>query len=184
MWSSARRDPTRPEVAPGMESERHTARASMRGMHVAAEVDLSPDQVHARIRNASERGLGASISAGRLRLEVGRRPLKLFLDRFPATLPTAAELAVRVAPSGSRVILRLMWGPLPAPFPRVVAALGVLLGLATLAAWPASAPARATAAFVAGAPTLALIYQSRGEKHLQAALGQVLGGATFSSQPH
>ena len=156
----------------------------MRAMHVGAQVSLSPDQVRARIRNASERGLGAPISAGRLRLEVGRRPPKLFLDRFPVTLPTAAELAVRAAPTGTRVVLRLMWGPLPAPFPRVVAAIGVLFGLWALVVWPGSGLGLAAAELLAGAPTLALIYQSRGEKHLQAALGQILDGATFRSQPH
>ena len=77
-----------------------------------------------------------------------------------------------------------MWGPLPAPFPRAVAAAGVLIGLLiaifsdrTIGNW-------LLAALVVFLPAAALLYQHVGERELQSQLSDMLDGAKFLPKPH
>ena len=152
-------------------------------MHVVADTSLAPSQVLAKLGGLrSPSGESPDHLAG-LRLEADRQPPKLFLAGSPITFPTAAELAVAEQAAGAEVVLRLMWGPLPAPFPRALAGAGLLLGGGVVALAPVSGLAWVVGLLLAGAPALALAYQAQGERRLQATLSQVLG-APFRSKPH
>jgi hypothetical protein len=113
-----------------------------------------------------------------------RRPPKFFLAGAPVTPPAAAEVAILEQSGGAEVVLRLMWGPLPAPFPRALAGAGLLLGL-LLAIFTDRSPGVWVLAFlVAILPGAALLYQQRGEQELQLQLSRLLDGARFTPKPH
>src|SRR5262245_53465524 len=94
-------------------------------MHVQTRTTLAPGEVEKKLR-ASER-------EGTLQWSLERKPPKVFLAT-PLPVAPAAELRIARDASGSEVILRLMWGPLPAPFPRALALAGLLLAL-VLTVW-------------------------------------------------
>jgi hypothetical protein len=150
-------------------------------MHVRAETSLTPEEVRARFSTLAPAGGAPSPP---LRYDAARQPPKFFLEASPVTLPPAAEVAVQGNGSGSSVVLRLMWGPLPAPFPRAVAGAGVLAALTLLAVMGPSVGSSPLAALAAGLPAAALWIQRRGERLLQAQLVRVLGSGPFEPQPH
>ena len=100
-------------------------------MHVRADSPIPAEEIRARLAGLAQRGVTAAAPHA-IALDSSRRPEKLFLRSFVLTIPPAAEIALQETEAGSSVVLRLMWGPLPAPFPRVVAAIGVLLAVAVL----------------------------------------------------
>jgi len=153
-------------------------------MHVHTQTPITPDEVRARFETAAKTSAIIDHPSRKLLYSTERRPPKFFLTGTPATLPAAAEVAIMEASHGTDVILRLMWGPLPAPFPRAMAATGIAIGL--LLAWFAgnSPVLWLLAALIAVLPVAALLYQKRGEQYLQSRLGELLGGAKFSPRPH
>jgi hypothetical protein len=163
-------------------------------MHVEATTRLIPREILARIANPrlveasearserSERRPDESASEA-LRCELQRDPPKVFLSGVPA-FPPAAELRIAPLPQGSHVILRLMWGPLPAPFPRALAAVGVLVALALIALFSTSPLWLAAAAVLVVLPAVALWRQRIGERRLQDHLSALLGDCRFSPRPH
>src|SRR5262245_46391334 len=153
-------------------------------MHVHATTPISPDQVKDRFEAAAEVADQESRRTRWLRYAQDRRPPKFFLSSVPVTLPAAAEVAVNPDGHGTHVVLRLMWGPLPAPFPRAVAAAGILLGLlfATLA--DRSLGSGIIASLLILLPLAALLYQRSGERELQAQLSRILGVPRFEPKPH
>jgi hypothetical protein len=131
-------------------------------MHVHTHTPLSPDQIRDRFD-------AASAGAGGRRLDYVdvRTPPKFFLRGLPVVPPAAAEVWVDEKGSGSEVVLRLMWGPLPAPFPRAVAGVGLLLAVLLLAFAPGT---WVLAALCLALPLGALLYQREGEQSLQSRL--------------
>lgn len=150
-------------------------------MHVHATTTLSAETVKARFEQV---GSADSESATPLRYAGERRPPKFFLNRMPVTPPAAAEVSITEKSSGADVVLRLMWGPLPAPFPRALAGIGLLLGLLILALSDRAMSSWILAAVFIVAPLTALLYQRQGERALQTSLSQILDGATFRPKPH
>ena len=153
-------------------------------MHVHATTPISPDQVKERFEAAAEVADQESCSTRWLRYAQDRRPPKFFLSSVPVTLPAAAEVAVNPDGHGTHVVLRLMWGPLPAPFPRAVAAAGILLGLLVWIVADRSMGSGIIASLLILLPLAALLYQRRGERELQAQLSRILGVQTFEPKPH
>ena len=150
----------------------------------SAKTALTPKKAQARFETSAEIGRVQSTSSGKLFYAKDRTPPKFFLAGAPVTPPAAAEVAINEQSGGAEVVLRLMWGPLPAPFPRALAGAGLLLGLLiaifsdrTVAAW-------ALAALVAVLPGLMLRYQQHGEQELQSQLSVLLDGARFTPKPH
>lgn len=145
-------------------------------MHVAA---LSP---HSRAEVVDRcAGLAASPGSGRLRYAAERRPPKFFLRGLPLVPPAAAEIALDSVASGTDVVLRLMWGALPAPFPRAMAAVAVLLALAGL--WLAPSLGWLWL-LLAALPLALLLYQRTGERRLQRQLAELLEADGFVPRAH
>lgn len=158
-------------------------------MHVATETKLTPEQVKDRfnnIRSSSETTTQEKIPGNSVNLSYDpkRTPPKFFLAGAPVTLPAAAEVAINDKTEGAEVVLRLMWGPLPAPFPRALAACGVLLCVLLMAFFSTVQPLWVIATLSAVLPVAALIYQMRGEKRLQTRLSELLDGVTFTPRAH
>lgn len=126
----------------------------------------------------------ASFDANHLRFDATRTPPKIFLTNSYLTFPPAAEVKVNEEEDGSEVILRLMWGPLPAPFPRAVAAAGVLFSLIYFALMEASLANSLIALFVAGIPLLWFLFQQRGEGILQKTLTKYLKNSNWAVHHH
>jgi hypothetical protein len=153
-------------------------------MHVHTKTGLTPKKVHARFEVSGEVGRDKCTSSGKLLYAKDRTPPKFFLAGAPVTPPAAAEVAILEQSGGAEVVLRLMWGPLPAPFPRALAGAGLLLGLLIAIFSDRSIGAWTAAAFFAVLPGLALLYQQRGERELQSQLSRLLDGARFTPKPH
>jgi len=147
-------------------------------MHVAAYTSLRPEQV-----NSAFQSPGASNRTG-LRFHAERSPPKFFLKHLPITLPAAAEVDIQRQSGGSTVVLRLMWGPLPAPFPRALAGAGLLGGVGLVALGSSSVLMLTLAGLLILFPTLALVYQKQGEARLQASLAGLIGSNGFLNTPH
>lgn len=153
-------------------------------MHVHAKTTLTPDTVRARFEASEKSGIEKPVHLRHLSYARDRRPTKFFLAGAPVTPPAAAEVAINEQSEGAEVVLRFMWGPLPAPFPRALAGAGLLLGLLIAIFSDRSIGAWAAAAFFAVLPGLALLYQQRGERELQSQLSRLLDGARFTPKPH
>lgn len=153
-------------------------------MHVHTKTALTPDTVRARFETMGKSGRESTTSSRGLHYEMDRRPPKFFLAGVPVTPPAAAEVAILEQSGGAEVVLRLMWGPLPAPFPRALAGAGLLLGLLIAIFSDRSPGVWVLAALVAVLPGAALLYQQRGEGELQSQLSRLLDGARFTPKPH
>ena len=146
---------------------------------------MSAAEVRARFCQLMPPQGGPSDDDGALRYEADRSPPKFFLSQAPITLPAAAEVA-EIVDEGEHasVVLRLMWGPLPAPFPRALFAAALIVAIGLLIATPDSIGVAGIALLLAGAPGLALWMQQRGEENLQHRLGALLGDVPFRPQAH
>ncbi len=153
-------------------------------MHVSTMTALSPDTVRARFETSGKVGRGKPKSSRELLYAMDRTPPKFFLAGAPVTPPAAAEVSISEQSGGSEVVLRLMWGPLPAPFPRALAGAGLLLGLLIAIFSDRSIGAWVVAVLVVVLPGVALLYQQRGERELQSQLSRLLDGARFTPKPH
>lgn len=153
-------------------------------MHVHTETKLSPDKVKARLEAAGKADLKEAKLSRKLSYAMDRTPPKFFLGGVPVTMPAAAEVAISEHAGGANVVLRLMWGPLPAPFPRALAGASVLLGLLVAIFSDRSVGSWLLALLFAILPVAALLYQRRGEQELQSQLSRMLDGARFSPSPH
>lgn len=103
--------------------------------------------------------------------------------RAPTTLTAAAEVSLDGNPDPG-VVLRLMWGPLPAPFPRALVAVGLLAALAILGFSDRSLLDWLLAIAAGLLPLGALLVQRAGEARQQARLAQVLGDTRFEPVAH
>lgn len=153
-------------------------------MHVHTKTALTPDTVWGRFEVSGKSDRENNAAFRQLRYASDRTPPKFFLAGAPVTPPAAAEVAVLEQSGAAEVVLRLMWGPLPAPFPRALAGGGLLLGLLLAIFSDRSAWAWALAVLVAVLPGAALLYQQRGERELQLQLSRLLDGARFTPKPH
>jgi hypothetical protein len=153
-------------------------------MHVHTKTALTPKKVQARFETSGEVGREKSTSSREFLYAMHRRPPKFFLAGAPLTPPAAAEVVINERPGGAEVVLRLMWGPLPAPFPRALAGAGLLFGLLIAIFSDRSVGAWALAILIAVLPGAALFYQQRGEQELQLQLSRLLDGARFTPKPH
>ena len=153
-------------------------------MHVHTTTALSPDTVRARFEATGKSDREKSTASRRLLYALDRTPPKFFLTGAPVTPPAAAEVSICEHSGGANVVLRLMWGPLPAPFPRALAGAGVLLGLLIAILSDRSTGVWVLAALVSLLPIAALLYQQRGERELQSQLSRLLDGARFTPKPH
>lgn len=153
-------------------------------MHVHTKTALTPKKVQAKFETFGEVGREKPSPSRQLLYAMDRMPPKFFLAGAPVTPPAAAEVAINEQSGSAEVVLRLMWGPLPAPFPRALAGAGLLLGLLIAIFSDRSAGAWALAVLVAVLPGAALLYQQRGERELQARLSGLLDGARFTPKPH
>lgn len=140
--------------------------------------------MRARFEASGKSDREKSTSSRRLLYAMNRTPPKFFLSGAPVTPPAAAEVAVNEASGGAEVVIRLMWGPLPAPFPRALAGAGLLLGLLIAIFSDRSPGAWALAVLVTVLPGVALLYQQNGERELQSQLSRLLDGARFTPKPH
>jgi hypothetical protein len=151
-------------------------------MHVHTATALSAEAIKARFENI---GSTDSEPSAPLIYAGNRQPPKVFLAGSSVIPPTAAEVAVMKQRGGSTdVVLRLMWGPLPAPFPRVLAGIGTLLGILILILSDRTAGAWCLASLCIVLPVVALLHQQQGERVLQSLLSNILDGATFKPKPH
>lgn len=153
-------------------------------MHVHTRTTLSPEAVKARFNEVSTPAVATPTSAQQLIYAGERTPPKFFLAGAPVIPPAAAEVSVTTHPGGADVVLRLMWGPLPAPFPRALAGVGGLFGMLILLFSDRSAAATLLSLLLLLLPIAALLYQQKGERELQSRLGDMLDGATFTPKPH
>lgn len=153
-------------------------------MHVHTQTTLSSETIHARFKDACRHGVDTSFSAHRLIYASDRTPPKFFLAGAPVIPPAAAEVSVTTQSSGADVVLRLMWGPLPAPFPRAIAGISGLFGLLILIFDGHTISHWLSATLLILLPIAALLYQQRGERELQSLLSRMLDGATFTPKPH
>lgn len=153
-------------------------------MHVHTTTTLTPYTVRVRFEASGKSGREDSTPSRQLLYAMDRRPPKFFLAGAPMMPPAAAEVAILEQSGGAEVVLRLMWGPLPAPFPRALAGAGLLFGLLVVIFSDRSAGVWALAALVAVLPVVALLYQQRGERELQSQLSRLLDGARFTPKPH
>lgn len=153
-------------------------------MHVHTKTTLTPEKVRARFEASGKADRERTAPSRQLLYAMDRTPPKFFLAGAPVTPPAAAEVAINEQSEGAEVVLRLMWGPLPAPFPRALAGGGLLLGLLIAVFSDRSAGVWALAALVAVLPGLALLYQQNGERELQSRLSRLLDGARFTPKPH
>lgn len=153
-------------------------------MHVHSQTELFSNQVHARLAAASNAGSAKTTGARKLSYALDRQPPKIFLSGVPITLPAAAEVSMKDNGRGAEAVLRLMWGPLPAPFPRALAGVGGLLG-SLIAVFSAGWVGSGLLALLVGTlPAAALLYQRSGERKIQAQLSGMLDGAKFSPSAH
>jgi hypothetical protein len=77
-----------------------------------------------------------------------------------------------------------MWGPFPAPVPRALAGIGLLLGISVLILLDRTTGAWFLAMLSIFLPFAVLLRQQEGEQELQARLSRLLDGATFTPRPH
>ncbi len=148
------------------------------GMHVATYTSLCPEQL-----NQAFRSLGSG-DRSEVRFQAERSPPKFYLNHLPVTMAPAAELDIQRQSGGSTVVLRLMWGPLPAPFPRAMVGAGLIGGILLATLGPAGWLTLALAGLLAVVPTAALMYQKRGEARLQSVLATLIGSKGFLDQAH
>ena len=153
-------------------------------MHVHTEIRIFPDKIKNMFESATGTDAVRANSNRKLTYVTERNPPKFFLGGISVTPPAAAEVAILAQPSGSEVVLRLMWGPLPAPFPRALALVGLLLGLGIAFSSNGSAADWILASTIALLPIAALAYQIKGEQQIQSQLGKLLGGSSFTPKPH
>ena len=158
--------------APVMNDPEHS------GMHVTTHTSLRPEQLDSVFRS-----LGSGI-AGDVSFDAERAPPKFFLKHLPVTMAPSAELDVQRQSAGSTVVLRLMWGALPAPFPRALFGVGLLGAIGLLSTGSTGFLTLLRAGLLAGLPTLALVYQKRGEARLQTTLANLIGSKGFIHQAH
>lgn len=147
-------------------------------MHVATFTSLRPEQL-----DSAFRALGSG-NASDVRFNAERSPPKFFLKHLPVTMAPAAELDIQRQSGGSTVVLRLMWGPLPAPFPRALVGAGLLGGILILSIGAPGFLTLTLAGLLAVVPMLALAYQKRGEVRLQAMLANLIGSKGFINKAH
>ena len=153
-------------------------------MHVQTKTSMTPEKVKARFEASVNSRPENTTSPRKLLYSRDRTPPKFFLAGAPVTQPAAAEVAILEQSGGAEVVLRLMWGPLPAPFPRALAGGGVLLGILLAIFSDRSIAPWAAAVLVVVLPGAALLYQQKGERELQSRLSRLLDGATFTPKPH
>ncbi|HBR50577.1 MAG TPA: hypothetical protein DEA71_10875 [Nitrospira sp.] len=150
-------------------------------MHVHAATTLSAETIKARFNQI---GLAGSASTTPLRYAGERQPPKFFLPGMPVTPPAAAEVSITEKSGGADVVLRLMWGSFPAPFPRALAGIGLVLGLLILVFSDHTVSSWLLAAIFIVAPVTALFCQRQGERVLQSSLSNMLDGAVFRPISH
>ncbi len=148
------------------------------GMHVATYTSLRTEQLDSVFRS-----LGSGITSD-VSFHAERAPPKFFLKHLPGTMAPAAELDIQRQSGGSTVVLRLMWGALPAPFPRALVGVGLLGAIGLLSIGSTGFLALLLAGLLAVVPTLALVYQKRGEARLQATLADLIGSKGFIQLAH
>lgn len=153
-------------------------------MHVHTKTTMTPEKVRARFESSEKSGSKNPLHLRQLLYARERMPPKFFLAGAPVTPPAAAEVAINEQSGGAEVVLRLMWGPLPAPFPRALVGGGLLLGLLIAIFSDRSIGAWVVAVLFVVLPGVALLYQQRGERELQARLSRLLDGARFTPKPH
>ncbi len=153
-------------------------------MHVHTKTTLPPDTVRARFEASGKSERKDPTPLRQLLYAKDRTPHKFFLAGAPVTPRAAAEVSISEQTGGAEVVLRLMWGPFPAPFPRALAGAGLLLGLLITILSDRSTGVWVLAALVAVLPVVALLYQQRGERELQSQLSSLLDGARFTAKPH
>jgi hypothetical protein len=152
-------------------------------MHVHTEINLPKEQVASRFEQMT---LKPELLKSKrlLHYEIHRNPPKMFVEGLRLTLPPAAEVAVNDVANGSEVVLRLMWGPLPAPFPRCLAIAGIVAGALLLAFAELTVVTWIAFMLVTLIPLTALYWQKTGEENLKSVLSAVLDGASFTAKPH
>ncbi|HEX7038221.1 MAG TPA: hypothetical protein VF210_20825 [Pseudomonadales bacterium] len=149
-------------------------------MEVEAHTSLTAPEVQARLE-ALEHEAAAAFLPRRLVYERSGDRSRLYLSgrRF-APRPTA-EVAVDGYHRGAAVVLRPMWGPLPALWPRALTLIGLGLATAVLLYLGRDPLHWLLAAAAVALPMAAFVVQRLGERRLQERLGEVLGGAGFAA---
>ncbi len=147
-------------------------------MHVAAQSHLSPEQLNERFRSETLR------STCHVDYQSERQPPKFFLQGAVPTPAPAAEVHVEATDAGSNIVLRLMWGPLPAPFPRALAVICLLAAIAMPAVIGITVASISVAAVLGGLPLAALAYQKVGERRLTNRLSEISSATAFAAVPH
>ena len=147
-------------------------------MHKKTNTPLSTSSVNDKLAEA------AKVTDNHLRFDAERTPPKLFLTNSFLTFPPAAEVKVNEEKNGSEVILRLMWGPLPAPFPRAVAATGVVVAVLFYFLSSSSLTNTLVSVALGGIPLLWFLFQQRGEHALQKTLSKHLQNGKWAVHHH
>ena len=153
-------------------------------MHVHAVTALSPETVRARFESLPKYDAGLFDLSSPLRYALNRTPPKVYLSDRSLTLSAAAEVSVTRHSLGTEIILRLMWGPLPAPFPRALVGMAVLLSLLVLVFSDRTVGDWFLVLLAMVPAIVALHQQQRGERELQQRLSGILNGTTFLPASH
>jgi len=150
-------------------------------MHVHTVSPLSAESVRARFDEIGTQspGLPAPLVYAKDRMKP-----KFFLRKVPFLLSAAAEVSLTRTSDGTEVVLRLMWGPFPAPVPRALVGIGLFFGILTLTLSQRTTGAWALSMLFIFLPLAALHHQQEGEKELQTRLSSMLDSEPFTPKPH
>jgi hypothetical protein len=150
-------------------------------VHVHTVIPLSAASVWARF---DEIGTQTPGLVPPLVYAKNRMTPRFLLPKAPFVPSASAEVSVLPRADGTEVVLRLLWGPFPAPVPRALVGFGLLLGILTLTYSQRGSGVWAVAMLVIFLPLAALHRQQEGEQELQARLSSILDSTPFVPKPH
>lgn len=149
-------------------------------MEVEAHTTLTAPEVQARLDALVQRCAPTTPRRTLVYQNIGGRP-RLYLSGWRFSPWVTAEVAVDGYHRGAAIVLRPMWGPLPAQWLRVFCVAGLVLAAIVLVYLGRGPWHCLFAASAAVLPIGACIWQRLGERRLQARLAELLDGAGFAA---
>ena len=151
-------------------------------MHKITSSELSPNLARQKFIELADK------NPKMFKYDEDRNPPKIFYKNNLISFPACAEVHISPEEKGSNVILRLMWGPLPAPFSRAVAlTLAVIAGLilySSIAKNHFEMIDVCLSLVLVVIPCGMLFFQSQGEKIIQNSLSKYLKNSEWTDHNH